>query len=106
MASGSFRYNYIKYRSKSVSLERLDKMMDFVMSDPLVDAKTTDKIIFYVKVAYTILKLVCVVGYMYSRGKLVEEQMLIEKQEYEQAQGSTDQGAVQDDDMGSEVRKK
>jgi hypothetical protein len=105
MASDNFRYNYIKYRSKSISLDRLDKMMDFVMSDPLVDAKTTDKIIFYVKIAFTILKLVCVVGYVFSRRSLVEEQMQIEKQEYEQAQGHADQGAINDDDLGSEHRK-
>jgi hypothetical protein len=71
-----FRYDYTKYRSRAISVERLDQLADFVFSDPGQGMLSA---------IYSALKLAFALAYITARTIMIDKEQLISKQEYEAA---------------------
>lgn len=68
------KFDYIKYKQERLTVERLDSLMDFIMAS---DSSTFGKIM-------TVVKLVVAFAYIYTRNKLIDNELLIYKQQLEQ----------------------
>lgn len=82
----SFTFNYTKYQSPSLSISQLDNIAATVFS-PQANTNVFSRVM-------SIILLAGALAYIYVRSKMVDAQMQVEKQQYESAQSSADQGAV------------
>lgn len=88
--SSGFSFSYTRYQSPSLSVAQLDNIAATVFSP---QANTN----FFSRVMSIIL-LAGAIAYIYVRSKMVDQQQEIEKQEYEAAQSSADNNAVNNQD--------
>lgn len=70
------QYNYSKFRTKHITIDQLDEMVNFVLESP--NGKYGSIIAG--------LKLLVIFAYVWTRKRLVDEDMQMFKQEYEQRQ--------------------
>lgn len=82
------RYPYIRYQTRTISVEQLDALAAFVLNTP--EAKWFSQI-------FTVGKMFMVFAYLYSRAKLVEEAVIIDKHNYEQSGEHNNQDEVDRD---------
>lgn len=81
-----FRFDYKKYKSKSINVSMLDKLMD-----DCINAGTSRWASIVMACKITLF-----FAYLWARKTLIDQQMMIEKQDYEQGrvnQNETDIGA-------------
>ena len=84
-----FRFDYKKYESKHLTVEKLDDAFSaIVVQTPTI----WDQVVMLIKLT--------VFGvYLWCRYKLISEKVLIEKQEYERKRGQTQVGDIGQDDL-------
>lgn len=85
----AFRFNYKKYESKSITIEALDKIFDVVMLSTTGTLQT-------IKMG---LQLVFAMVYLFARKNLIEEKLLIAKQEYESGRSNQNSDDIIRDDL-------
>lgn len=84
--SNGFTFNYTAYQSPSLSISMLDNIANSVFN-PAANTNVFSRVM-------SIILLAGAIAYIYVRSKMVDQQMQIEKQQYEAAQNSSDQSAV------------
>lgn len=85
----SFQFDHRKYKSRKIDLETLDKLFDQVVNSG------TNR--FAALVAG--LKIAIFFAYLWARKRIIDEEFLIAKQEYEQNRTNTNSGTISDDDL-------
>ena len=84
-----FRFNHRKYKSKKISLKLLDDTIDVVIGS---GTSTLATIIAAIKV-------IIFFAYLWARKRIIDEQFLIEKQEYETGRINNNQDDINNDDL-------
>lgn len=84
-----FRFDYSKFDSKQLTVEKLDKAFESFMAPA---TSTVGQVVL-------IIKLVAFSLYAWTRRGLVNDQMLIEKQEYERKRTESQLGDLAEDDL-------
>lgn len=84
-----FRFDYKKYESKQLTIEKLDHAFESIMAPA---ATSFGQIMALVKMGVFAL-------YLWSRMKLINEQELIEKQKYERERGQSQRRDIEEDDL-------
>ena len=85
MASNDYQPDYTRYRPKGISIDRLDQLAGFVFEGNAPS---------YWGALIAAIKLSVAIAYLIARKMLVDSEMLIEKQQYEQ-----DEHRKTDDDL-------
>lgn len=85
----TFRFDYKKYKTKSISIDTLDKIFEVVITP---STGTVDKI-------FKGIQLALVTWYLLARKSLIEQQLEIEKQEYETGRTNTNIDDINRDDL-------
>lgn len=80
--------DYKLYKSRKVSIEMLDKLMDNVASSKSVIERVASG-----------LKIFLFFGYLWARKRLIDEDLLIKKQEYEQKRNQQNESDIESDDL-------
>lgn len=84
-----FRFDYKKYKTKSISIDTLDKIFEVVVTP---STTMVDKI-------FKGIQLALVTWYLLARKSLIEQQLEIEKQEYETGRTNTNIDDINKDDL-------
>lgn len=84
-----FRFDYAKYKTKSISIEKLDLAFDKVFAP---DTSTIGK---YLGIVWIIVTF----AYIWIRRGLIDEQERLEKQEYEIRRVNQSSGTLETDDL-------
>jgi large-conductance mechanosensitive channel len=84
-----FIFDYSKYKTKSISLAQLDQIFEIVV------APATS----YIQMIAKAVQLVMIGIYIFVRGKLVDQEFKIQKQEYEQKQNNSSRTEIDSEDM-------
>ena len=84
-----FRFDYKKYKTKSINVDTLDKIFEVVISPSV---SMLDKI-------FKGIQLALVTWYLLARKSLIEQQLEIEKQEYETGRTNTNIDDINRDDL-------
>ena len=84
-----FVFNYSQYKSKHISIEKLDQMMEIAMAPA-----TT-----YLQFASKAVTIIIMGVYVFIRHKLIEEEMMIQKQAYEQRQNNSARTEIDSEDL-------
>ena len=90
-----FTFDYSKYRSKKIDLDQLDRVMEVVISSGTSTFKTI--------VAAT--KVVIYFCYLWARKRLIDEQMEIARQNYEQNRVNETDDVLQSDDLDEAIEE-
>lgn len=90
-----FTFNYSKYKSKKVNLKMVDDLMETTI------ASGTSK--FAAIVAG--VKILLFFAYLWARKRLIEEEFLIQKQNYEQNQVNETDDILDNDDLDETVEE-
>lgn len=83
-----FRFNYEKYQNKSIKIEVIDKMIVTIL-----DATGTFALIILAVKVFALSTLYIM------RGKIIDEQERIEKQNYEIRRANTNRDTLEKDDL-------
>lgn len=84
-----FVFDYSKYKTKSISVTQLDQMFD-VLTAPATN---------YVTMAIKGIQLIFIGIYIFTRGKLIDQEFKLQKQEYEQKQNNSSRTEIDDENM-------
>lgn len=84
-----FRFDYKKYESKQLTVQKLDQYFEAMLAPA---ASSFGQIMALVKMGVFAL-------YLWSRMKLINEQELIQKQEYERERTQGQRGDIEEDDL-------
>lgn len=84
-----FRFDYKKYETKTLTVEKLDQIFDNFNSP---STSLFSQIIIIVKLAAFSL-------YLWTRRSLIHEQELIQKQEYEVSRSGSQRGDIEEDNL-------
>lgn len=88
MDTSDFRFDYEKHQSKSVSIDDIDKMISAIIGA----SGTIALIILW-------LKAMAITSLLIVRGKLVNEQQRIDRQNYEIKRRTTNSQTIEADDL-------
>jgi len=89
--SEKFNFDYKKHKSKKINTEMLDKLMDDIIS-----AGTSQ----WASIVAGI-KIVVFFAYLWARKRIIDEEFLIAKQDYEQSRGNSNSNDINSDDLDS-----
>lgn len=84
-----FRFDYKKNKSKAINVEMLDKLMEDCIS---AGTSRWASIVMAVKI-------VLFFCYLWARKSLIDEQFMIEKQEYEQGRTNQNENDIGNDNL-------
>jgi hypothetical protein len=84
-----FRFDYKKYESKQLTVEKLDKIFESIVAE---NPSTFGLIVSLFKMGVFAL-------YLWTRMRLINEKRIIQKQEYERERGSSQRGDIAQDDL-------
>ena len=79
-------FDYKKYRQKKITLQQIDSLIDLAVVAP------TSKM----NAIISGVKLLLVAGFLIARAKLVEDEMLASKQEYQRERSRSEQDDLDD----------
>lgn len=84
-----FRFDHKKYKSRKITIERLDKVFD-----SFIEPSTGTFSSFVAG-----LKIIVFFTYLWARKRMIDEEMFIAKQDYEQGRTNSNSSDINQDDL-------
>jgi len=84
-----FKFDYTKYKTTGVTVKQLDEMYAILV------APATN----YVTMTVKAVQLILIGVYIFARNKLIDQEMMIQKQVYEQKQNNSTRTEIDGEDM-------